>query len=60
MRTRAVALAALGILAAASSCRRLLPASGQDAGSDAGAPSVGDAARFDIPVADVSILDAAM
>ncbi len=59
MHKRAVALAALGILAAVSSCRRLLPTTARDAGSDGGAPSVGDAAHFDIPVADVPGLDAA-
>jgi hypothetical protein len=53
MRKRAVALAALGMLAAMASCRRPVPNRTQDAGSDAGAPSVGDAARVDIPVVEV-------
>ena len=58
MLKRAVALAALGIAAAASSCRRPVPNRAQDAASDAGAPSVGDAAQVDIPVVEVP--DAAM
>src|SRR4051794_6588755 len=59
MRKRTVALSALGILVAASSCRRPVPSRAVDAGSDVGAPSVGDAAPVDIPVVEVPGLDAA-
>src|SRR2546423_86691 len=59
MLKRAVALAALGILVAVSSCRRPVPNRAQDAGSDSGAPSVGDAAHVDIPVVEVPGFDAA-
>ena len=59
MRKRAAALAALGILVAVSSCRRTLPASAQDAGSDGGAPVDRRRPAFDVPVVDAPVIDAA-
>src|SRR3954454_6814099 len=56
MRKRAVAVAALGILAAVSSCRRTLSTNATDARSD-GTPSVGDGASFDIRVVDAPAID---
>src|SRR5690349_12295640 len=55
LRKSAAALVALGLLSVASSCRRTLPTTTMDAGSDGGGPSLGDGPRSEIPVVDAPI-----